>query len=121
MHQDRTDHYIGAENENIALNASTPNSGTLNTGFNNQVVNLPVTVQFSPTAGEERDLVATLVGPPGSHCAISIDNVDGGKDVVSLLVGVGSFSDTVVLEFATASAATNTFIEAANSLKGAGQ
>jgi hypothetical protein len=71
---------------------------------------LPQTVQFSATAGQERDLIATLTGAPGSHCALSIATVDGGKDIAILNIGDGAFHDTVILEFVTGSAQTQAFI-----------
>jgi len=120
MHQDRTHHYIGASNENIAIDSSSPNSGALQLSFDGAVLGAPPqSVRFSPKVGDERDLVATLTGPPGSHCAISITNVDGGTDVTILSVGAGAFHDTVILEFITASAATTAFI--ADALKGPGK
>jgi hypothetical protein len=53
---------------------------------------------------------ATLVGPPGSQCGVSISNVDGGSDLSILSVGAGSFHDNVVLEFVSAAPALTAFI-----------
>jgi hypothetical protein len=103
VHQDRTHHYIGDKNEQISIGSSAPTSGTLQLSFGGTALGAPPqTVAFSPNDGDERDLVATLTGPAGSHCALTISNVDGGNDVTILNVGAGAFHDTVTLEFVVA-------------------
>ena len=113
MHRDQPLHYLGSAGESITINSSAPSSGTLQVSSSTEPV-LPAlpqgAVNFSATAGEERDLVATLTGAPGSHCALSVATVDGGKDVVILNVGDGAFHDSVLLEFVTGSTATQNFV-----------
>jgi hypothetical protein len=114
MHQDRTHHFIGTANESIDIDSSAPTSGALQLSFDGSVLGaLPQTVQFSPTPGLRRTLVATLTGPSGSHCALSIDNVDGGKDLTILSVGGGTFHDTVILEFLAAAPVVTSFMAGA--------
>jgi hypothetical protein len=123
MHRDQPHHYLGSASEPITIDSSTPSAGTLQVSFNGTVLpGLPQTAEFSAASGEERDLNATLTGPPGSHCAISIAAVDGGKDITILNVGDGAFHDTVIFEFVTGSAATQDFVAKALTLtqKGGG-
>ena len=115
MHRDRPHHYLGDSNEPITIDSSNLTSGTLQISFGGATLPaaLPQIANFPPNPGDEQDLVATLTGPPGSHCALSIADVDGAKDITILSVGAGTFHDTVILEFVTGSAAVNTFVTAA--------
>ena len=117
MHQDRTDHYIGTANEPIHIVVIPPNTGTLDLRFGGATLpDPPVDVHFSQTPGEKRDLIATLFGPVGSHCVVTISDVDGGSDPNGILIQSGDSHSSLTLEFATFSAQANEFI--AKSLKG---
>lgn len=118
MHRDSFGHLVGAAGENISINASTPTSGTLQLSFGGTILGPPPqTVQFEATGSI--DLVATLTGPPGSQCAISIANVDGGTDTSILSVGAGTFHDTEIIEFVTAAASSAAFADAGKPEKNA--
>ena len=110
MHQDRTHHFIGAPNENITITSSVPTSGALQLMFGGRSLGvLPQTVQFPATPGQS-DLVATLVGPPGSQCVLSIANVDGRTDMSILLVASNRTHDTTLFEFVAAAPAVVAFM-----------
>ena len=114
MHRDRPHHYLGDSNEPITIDSSNLTSGTLQISFGGATLPaLPQLANFSPNPGDEQDLIATLIGPPGSHCALSIADVDGAKDITILLVGDGEFHDTVIMEFVTGSLAVTSFVAAA--------
>jgi hypothetical protein len=101
MHRISTRHYIGTPNEPINLTASTPTSGALMVRFQGSTVGgLPKTVRFPASPGNST-MEASLNGPSGSQCALSVADVDGGTDISVLSVGAGIDHDVVTFTFVT--------------------